>query len=134
MTRGASSSTANAHPSKESRSPSEQKASASCARCGLHAARDAKRWLRHWQWRCLIGLKTIGPLFPVPEERIEEFRSLLNNWRFGSYRKVHGLYRPEKHEYVFNGDPSHTASSEYIAQRASQMRGVEGCDLFELRA
>jgi len=48
-------------------------------------------------------LETNKPLFTVPEERLDEFRPLLNGWEFTSAKKKHEIYRAGKYEYVFNG-------------------------------
>ena len=48
-------------------------------------------------------LGTRKPLFTVPEERIPEFRTLLNRWDFQVQQTLIGYYRPERAEYVFNG-------------------------------
>jgi hypothetical protein len=48
-------------------------------------------------------LGTDKPLFTVPEERLREFRGLLNAWRFAQPNPIRGFYRPDKVEYVFNG-------------------------------
>jgi hypothetical protein len=48
-------------------------------------------------------LETSHPLFTVPEERLSEFRQLLNRWQFKQVTAIVGYYRPTKTEYVFNG-------------------------------
>jgi hypothetical protein len=48
-------------------------------------------------------LGTQQPLFTVPEERLPEFRGLLNLWKFGEGTPVLGYYRHNKIEHVFNG-------------------------------
>ena len=53
--------------------------------------------------RAFEWLGTSKPLFTVPEERIEEFRGLLNRWDFHPRQALVGYYRSKKAEYVFNG-------------------------------
>jgi hypothetical protein len=48
-------------------------------------------------------LGTTKPLFTVPEERIAEFKGLLNRWDFRAEQVLNGYYRLGKAEYVFNG-------------------------------
>lgn len=48
-------------------------------------------------------LGTSSPLFTIPEERMVEFRGLLNRWRCSITQREIGIYRPGKIEFVFNG-------------------------------
>jgi hypothetical protein len=48
-------------------------------------------------------LGTSWPLFTIPEERMDEFRGLLNRWDYSIAQREFGMYRPRKIEYVFNG-------------------------------
>jgi hypothetical protein len=48
-------------------------------------------------------LGTSSPLFTIPEERMTEFRGLLNRWRCSITQREMGIYRPDKIEFVFNG-------------------------------
>ena len=53
--------------------------------------------------KAFTWLGTSHPLFTVPEERMEEFGSLLQSWSFHKPVAYCGLYRRERVEYVFNG-------------------------------
>ncbi|WP_281799742.1 GNAT family N-acetyltransferase [Methylocystis echinoides] len=48
-------------------------------------------------------LETKQPLFSVPEERLPEFRVLINRWSFVETQALRSFYRNGKIEYVFNG-------------------------------
>jgi GNAT superfamily N-acetyltransferase len=53
--------------------------------------------------RAFEWLGTRKPLFTIPEERMAEFRGLLNRWNFQKSQKLIGFYRAGKAEFVFNG-------------------------------
>lgn len=48
-------------------------------------------------------MKDDHPLFTVPEERILEFRCLLDRWDFRQTGEVRSAYRPGRSEFIFNG-------------------------------
>jgi len=79
-------------------------------------------------------LNTDKPLFTVPEERLTEFRGLLNGWGFGQPNGIEGLYRDGKIEYVFNGAIVFSSAAQNLDYDMPQVFGIERGDLFEARA
>ena len=49
-------------------------------------------------------LETDKPLITVPEEYENMFSKILNKFEFKKTDEIHGLYRVDKIEYIYNGD------------------------------
>ena len=76
-------------------------------------------------------LGTDRPLFTVAEERIGEFRALLNAWRFSAYDTAIGQYRQGKREYVFNGALNRESPLEHSCERPLQRGGILSANFME---
>ena len=59
---------------------------------GVRLMDEAKSWLG-----------TNKPMISVPEERVEEFRSIFIRWGFELTQVLDSYYRPGRKELVFNG-------------------------------